>query len=179
LELPILAGAACSAPGGSGDFEITRFLIKQRANLFARDASGLTIFDHLNAALEKNPTSYQRDLWYCALQREGIDIGETIQAHPRVARYDKSYTPEHYRALCYLDRWTKEKLSEQTHDSLEACPWSEEEISELCRIHDKKQVEARRVEKRRQYLDNTDWRRRVKEMKAEMIGEKYSWQRSQ
>ena len=137
-----------SRPWKSCEFEVTRFLIRQRANIFAKDGSGLTIFDHVDAKLTWTSSSYQRDLWYCALQREGVDIGAMIEEHPRIAKYDAYYTPEHFRALCHLDHWTKKNLSQQLHDSLEACPWSEEEISELSRIHDEKEAQVRGMEER-------------------------------
>ena len=138
--------------GNSREFEVTRFLIRQRANIFAEDGSGLTIFDHANARLTWTSSSYHQDLWYCALQREGIDIGAIIEVYPRIAKYDEYYTPEHYRALCCLDHWTEKNLTQQLHDSLEACPWSEEEVSELSRIHDEKEAKARRAEEQMNYL---------------------------
>lgn len=136
-------------PQDSREFEVTRFLIRQHANIFAKDGSGLTIFDHVNAELTWTSKSYQWDLWYCALRREGIDIGAMIEEHPRIAKYNERYTPEHYRALCCLDHWTEENLSQQVHDLLEAYPWSEEEISELSRIHNEKEAKARRDEEER------------------------------
>lgn len=123
-----------SHPQTSQEFEVTRLLIKQRANIFAKDGSGLTIFDYAEAEPTRKYSRYRRDLWYCALQREGIDVGGTIELHPRIVRYNERYTPEHYRALCYLDHWTEENLSRELQDSLEACPWSQEEISELSRF---------------------------------------------
>lgn len=133
-------------PETSRTFEVTRFLIRQRANIHAKDGSGLTIFDHADAAMASESSSYRRDLWYCALQREGIDVDAMIEEHPRIAKYDENYTPEHYRALCHLDHWTDENLSQQVHDLLEAYPWSEEEISELSRTRDEKEAKARRDE---------------------------------
>lgn len=147
-------------PENSSEIEVTRFLIKQRANLFVKDGSGLTIFDHANAILSGGSSSYRRDLWYCALQREGINNGATFEVHPRIAKYNRYYTPEHYRALCYLDHWTEEDLSGQLHESLEACPWSEEEISELSRInHEKEAAVARSLEERRAYFNRRRQRR--------------------
>lgn len=150
-------------PQVSSEFEVTRFLIKQRTNISAKDGSGLTIFDHADAIATKGSSSYRRDLWYCALQREGIDTGTTIEAHPRIVRYSEYCTPEHYRALCCLDHWTEENLSQQVHDSLEAYPWSEDEISELSRIHNEKEAKARRVEEHR--------RRRARTRMDDMVAE--------
>ena len=141
-------------PKTSRTFEVTRFLIRQRANIYAKDGYGLTIFDHVGAAMASESSSYRRDLWYCALQREGIDIGAMIEEHPRIAKYDEDYTPEHYRALCHLDHWTDENLSQQVHNLLEAYPWSEEEISEISRIRDENEAEAARMaEAQRELFD--------------------------
>lgn len=152
-------------PGNSLEVEMTRFLIRQRANIFAKDGSGLTIFDHLNAF----PTNgYRQDLWYCALQREGIDTGQAIEKYSRVAEYDLYYTPEHFRALCYLDSWTDDNLSRQVHDTLEACPWTEEEISAFSRVHDEDlEAEMRRWRERRRRRSLGRETRRMDEMVEE------------
>lgn len=108
------------------------------------------------------------------MRREGIDIGAPIEVNPRIAKYNSKYTPERYRALCYLDRWTEENLSRQVHDILTACPWSEEEISELNCIHVKKEAEvAPRVKQRREYIESKHqgWRRRVSGQMDEMVRE--------
>lgn len=139
-------------PENSSEFEVTRFLIKQRANLFLKDSSGLTIFDHANAILTRESTSYRRDLWYCALQREGMDTNTSVEVPPRIAKYNKYYTPEHYRALCHLDHWTEKDLSRQLRDILEAYPWSEEKISEFSRICDELEADPGRIKERRMYV---------------------------
>jgi len=154
-------------PRFSSEFEIVRLLIKQRANWFAKDACGLTIFDHVNAALEKSSMSYQRDLWYCALQREGIAIDATIETHPRIAKYNKYYTLGHYLALRYFDHWTGENLSRQLQGLLEACLWSDEEISEVSRIREEK---ARLAEEKREY----DKKRRQERLEK---ASHYEWKR--
>jgi hypothetical protein len=135
-------------PGLSHEFKMLRFFIKQRTNLFAKDAYGKTISDHVNAAREWSPTCYQQDLWYCALQRKGIDTAQATEAHPRVAKYGRSYTPEHYRALSYFDSWTDDNLSRQVHNTLDACPWTDEEVYESSRIGDKRR---KKIEKLRNF----------------------------
>jgi hypothetical protein len=129
-------------PGSSRGLETLRFLFSRHANVLATNASGLTIFDLVDPC-RNTFSSYKRDLWYCALRREGIDAGPIMEVHPRITKYDMDYTPEHYRALCYLDNWTKEDLSQQVQDTLEACSWTKEELSELSRIRAEKEEVAR------------------------------------
>jgi hypothetical protein len=117
--------------GTSLEFATLRFLIRQHANVFAKDANGLTVFDYVNKGGGLH-SQYRRDLWYCVLRREGIETGQAIKARPRgVVGYRESYTPEHYGALCYLDTWTKSDLSEQVHDTLKSCPWTQEDALEV------------------------------------------------
>jgi hypothetical protein len=123
--------------------ETLRFLLRKNANALNSDASGSTISDLVDSDFNWPTSTYKRDLWYCALRREGIDTGSTIEAHPRITKYNTLYTPEHYRALCYLDTWTEEDLSQQVQETLEAYPWTREELSELYRIRDEKEKEGR------------------------------------
>ena len=148
-------------PKESWDFERLRFLLRQNANIWAKDASGLTIFDHVNTVLCQL-AAYQRDLWYCALRREGIDIGQANKLYPRTAIYGRKYSPKHYRALCYLDTWTGEDLSQQVHDTLKTHPWTEDEAAELLRMHNKKARERERREKRLEKADQIRERERLK-----------------
>lgn len=115
----------------SWEFQSLRRVLMHSAghavNIYAKDASGLTIFDHVNALPPKS-NSYQRDLWYCALQREGVDVRDDQRMQNRIPLYDKYYTPEHYRALCFLEQWSKGgNLEKKVHDLLEQHPWTEEE----------------------------------------------------
>ena len=135
-------------PDFSLEFETLRLLIRQHANILAKDAFGLTVFDHVNACQFGRFAAYRRDLWYCALWREGIDTGQASEPYLRTARYGKFYTPEHYRALCYLDTWTRGDLSEQLRDDLKTHPWTEEEAAEFYRIRDKCIRQRKRWEKR-------------------------------
>jgi hypothetical protein len=133
----------------------------------------LTKFGHAEAEPTRKYSSYRRDLWYCALQREGLDVGGTIELHARIVRYNERYTLEHYRALCYLDHWTKEDLSRPLQDLLEACPWSQEEISDFSRIHDEKEATARMLEDRLEFSrKNTDGACKKRTNIREMVGEK-------
>lgn len=129
-------------PGSSREFETLRLLLRRRANVFARDASGLTVFDRVNASsspLNEEYWDYRRDLWFCALRREGIDTGQAVMMHPGTFAYNDSYALEHYRALCYLDTWTEEDLSQKIRKTLEAFPSTEEEKDQLTRIRVEKE----------------------------------------
>lgn len=107
-------------PDSSEEFETLRYTIKQRVNIFAKDASGLTVFDHVNAPPNDIYSGYRRDLWYCALWREGIDTRSLPEKHPHVAEYSIFYRLEDFRALCYLDTWTRADVAHQVHEALTA-----------------------------------------------------------
>jgi len=123
-------------PEYSHEFETLRFLLRQRADVFTKDATGLTIFDYVS--LPQN-AGYKRDLWYCALRREGIETGSNIEVHFCSAKHSTSYTLEHYYAMCHLDTWTNVDLSRQVQESLRAYPETKEVTAELCRIRVKKE----------------------------------------
>lgn len=105
--------------------------------------------------------SYQRDLLYCALQREGVDIGLDKGIQNRTPIYDRWYTPEHYRALCFLNEWWgDDDLEEQVQKLLPQHPWTEEERLAMQPIYQEREAwreawrEARRrreEEEKRQY----------------------------
>lgn len=124
----------------SGDFESLRLLLRHSVNIHAKDASGLTIFDHVNALPSKS-NSYQRDLWYCAIQREGVDVGDEQRMQNGTPLYDEYYTPEDYRALCFLEHWNSFNLEEQVYDLLEQHPWTEEEWLVMQPIYQKREAE--------------------------------------
>jgi hypothetical protein len=157
-----LQSMCASSPNSSYEFDTLRCTLRHRGDIFAKDAAGRTVFDHVNATSNLEFSGYRRDLWYCALQREGIDVGPTAGMQSRVAVYNRFYTPQHYRALCYLDDWTEKDLSRQVHETLEGCPWTEEEISELSRIHDEEEREIRALAAKRKRRED----RRLKEKRA-------------
>lgn len=130
-------------PDYSWDFESLRLLLRHSVNIHAKDASGLTIFDHVNALPSKS-NSYQRDLLYCALQRESVVIGVDQEMRNRTALYDEGYTPEHYRALCFLNEWGYHELEEQFQRLLEQHPWTEEEWLVMQPIYLERQAKRRR-----------------------------------
>lgn len=145
----------------SWDFESLRLLLRHSVNIHAKDASGLTVFDHVNALPSKS-NSYQRDILYCALQREGVDIGDDQEMRNRTALYDENYTPEHYRALCFLNEW-EYYLEGQVQKLLEQHPWTEEEWLVMQPIYQKREAER---EARRE-ADREAWRRRPIERKRQ------------
>jgi hypothetical protein len=49
--------------------------------------------------------SYQQDLLYCALLRSGLYTQHDIPPLPAGPTFTPEYTPQHYRALLYLDSW--------------------------------------------------------------------------
>lgn len=118
-------------PGSSDGLESLQVLLDASADPFARDEAGLTLFDHVERHNDPWIGSYQRDLWYCALHRAGIDASAYLHQYPRRANYTRSYTPYHYRAMCSLDHWNKGDLDYQVEQTLADRPWSVEEVEAL------------------------------------------------
>ena len=56
-------------------------------DIHARDAEGLTIFDHIDYLPDCLYGGYRRDLWYCALERAGIDVSFHLVENPSVPSY--------------------------------------------------------------------------------------------
>ena len=141
------------------EFETLRFTLKQGCDICAKDASGLTVSDHVNAPSTAPVSRYRRDLWYCALQREGIDIGSTIEANS-VPEYNIFYNLDHFHALQYLDTWTPTNVSQKVHEALTARDVAyldtEEATLRLSRMRDQREREQRREE----WLKRTRERRR-------------------
>jgi hypothetical protein len=135
-----------SQPETSCAFDTLRFLPRKGVDVLVKDASGMTISDYIDI-LGGTYACYRRDLWNCALQREGIKTDQATGMDRRKAGYTRNYTPEHYRALCYLDTWTEEDLSCQVHEILETYPWTEEEALELSHIRHEEEVRRERREK--------------------------------
>lgn len=125
-------------PGNSRDFETLRLLLRQRVNVFAKDASDMTVSDYVNRSHSTTSYSpfgnYQRDLWYCALRREGIHTGPSNGMHVRTLTYVVRYRLEHYRAMCDLDAWTEKDLSRHFFIRLEPYPDKEEVTRRLARM---------------------------------------------
>ncbi|KAM0722308.1 hypothetical protein Q7P37_001749 [Cladosporium fusiforme] len=151
-------------PHDAEELGALQLLLRSSANVFAKDASELTVFDHVNALPMDQYGSYRRDLWYCALQRESIDIGEYLEMYPRVPVYSAIYTPEHYRALCFLEDWIDDEddgddevygynMEQQVSEILNVHPWTEEESSAMEPIYRlRRERERRWDERQRQFL---------------------------
>lgn len=127
-------------------------------------SSGSTIFDWVNRPYSTESYSpfrrHQRDLWYCALRCEGIDTGQATEMYSKVARWEPNcYTPEHYRALTYLDIWDCDNFSQQVQESLKVHPWTEVDISESAHMRDEKKRKMQEVRVR--------WRDLMRERRRE------------
>lgn len=98
-------------PASSKEMEALVCLLRMPIDREARDSEGLTISDHLSDSygFDCDVGSYRRDLWRCARVRAGLaNDGDSW-----TPRYSTRYTPWHFRALRYLDRWEiHDKLSE-------------------------------------------------------------------
>jgi hypothetical protein len=132
-------------PYASHDLERLEYLLGVFGDICARDAKGRTLFDFVDSFQEDG--SYMYDLWYCALQRVGIDVSSHIAQHPRIPRYghiannhddsyrdDYIYTPEHYHALKHLQSWDVSNFRSQMDRLLQEIPLNEEEAREMERL---------------------------------------------
>lgn len=115
------------APFSSRQLEALLILLSVFKDIYARDNDGCTVFDHVDGMGSPRPSSYVRDLWYCALDRAGFDVSQHLIHHPRTPTYTLHYTPEHYHALKHLDSWNKDNFRSQMDGLLEEIPLSREE----------------------------------------------------
>lgn len=123
-------------PSDSSELEALRFLLTRFTDINATDASGRTISDHVVNADDSNEGSYQRDLWYCALDRTGMlrKLENIHSLRSQKPQFTESYTPLHLYALRYLDGWSESVLWPQVKAVLKEHPWSEEERNEMTRL---------------------------------------------
>jgi hypothetical protein len=131
-----------SYPENSDDFEKLQYLLSIFDDIYATDTQGRTIFDLVDNSPDHVYGSYQRDLWYCALERAGIDVSSHLVQHPRVSYYKtrkySEYTPEHYHALKHLKSWDRFNFRSQMDRLLQEIPLDEDEALEMERLQRKK-----------------------------------------
>lgn len=129
-------------PEKSWEFEKLQYLLSKFDDIYARDAEGRTIFDHVDGVQPHYLDSYRRDLWYCALERAGIDVSSHLAKHPRVPSYKTTkygqYTPKHYHALKHLHSWDEDNFRSQMDRLLQELPLDEDEALEMRRLQRKK-----------------------------------------
>jgi len=120
----------------SEQLERLQYLLSIFDDIDARDTEGRTIFDHVDDAIDGDYPlrGYQRDLWYCALERASIDISHHVANHPRKPIYDYRYTPEYYHALKHLQSWNVSNFGSQMDRLLQEIPLDEEEAREMERV---------------------------------------------
>jgi len=138
-------------PKVSYGFEALQYLLSIFNDIHARDTEGRTIFDHVHEPPNNYHGSYQRDLWYCSLERAGVDISSHPVQHPRVPSYriEKyfEYTPEHYHALKHLQSWDEDNFRSQMDRLLQEIPLDEDEALAMERLRpEKAEVERLRQE---------------------------------
>jgi hypothetical protein len=100
------------------------------------------IFDRVDNGQDDHNGSYRRDLWYCTLERAGIDVSSHLAQHPRVPSYQEvtfhEYTPEHYHALKHLQSWDHSNFRSQMDRLLQKIPLDEDEALEMERLRRKR-----------------------------------------
>ncbi|GAB7326433.1 hypothetical protein MBLNU13_g10445t1 [Cladosporium sp. NU13] len=109
-----------SHPRLSKEFEALQYLLTVFEDVFARDKTGMNIFDMVETDKIQpfDPTmeigSYKQDLWYCALYRAGLSRRLGIPPPITKPVFGSRYTIQHYRALLYLDTWNFSRLNDTT-----------------------------------------------------------------
>lgn len=96
------------APRSSKEFEALQYLLTLFGDIFARDETGMDIFDlvyHSTHCHISRNGSYQEHLWYCAFYRSGLALTCHIPTPPMPPVFSSGYNIQHYRALLYLDTW--------------------------------------------------------------------------
>lgn len=131
-------------PEHSHDLEILLYLLDIFPDHLAVDDEDLTVFDHLHddpyRAMKPGRGSYNRDLWYTALRRSGLETTAEEAARPRKAIYTTTYTPQHYRALCHLQVWNSRKWDPTTKSWTNPMDWTAE-MQQLDKLYGPLQVE--------------------------------------
>ena len=129
-------------PKASCGLEKLQYLFTIFDDIHARDTEGRTIFDHVHEPPDSYTGSYCRDLWYCSLERAGVDISSHLVQHPRVPSYRIErvfeYTPEHYHALKHLQSWDEDNFRSQMDRLLLEIPLDEDEALEMERLQRKR-----------------------------------------
>lgn len=118
-------------PRTSKESEALRFLLGIFRDIYAEDKWGLTIFDYVKDIKDERYGSYRRDLWHNSLRRAGLVPHGYAESQ---AQYTLEYTPQHHRALRYLDSWNEIYDFSIDMASLDAeHPMTEYEAAEMAR----------------------------------------------
>jgi hypothetical protein len=119
---------AADSPSTGEELNITRILLPVVGDVFTQDCDSLTLFDRVqlkrparswmnderstkeynNEAYDTSPKchgSYQQDLFYCAILRSGLCYLHDLPPLPAGPCFTRRYTPQHYRAMLYLNSW--------------------------------------------------------------------------
>jgi hypothetical protein len=152
-------------PSTSEFFEKVQFLLGVFDDVYAQDIEGRTIFDLVNEDRSDSysQTSYRRDVWYCALERAGIDVRDYLTRHPHIAvrksSFREAYTPEHYHALKHLQSWDESNFRSQMDRLLEEIPLEEEESHEMERIRELERLQTMERMRKMKYIreDDQEW----------------------
>jgi hypothetical protein len=114
---------AADHPNIGEELELTRMLLPVSDDIFTQDCDGLSLFDRVQLkrpgrswkkanefdetydTSRKRHGSYQQDLLYCAILRSGLDFLRELPSLPAGPKFTRKYTPQHYRAMLYLNSW--------------------------------------------------------------------------
>lgn len=129
----LFTAAIYFGPSTSYTLQALRLLSSAGVDPHAQDHNGETVYARINArdvsrrAQRKawpDRGSYHQDVWRSALQRQGIDVHED---DPTYWRFTRDYTPEHLRALQFLDSWDEQSFRSQMDQVLQEHPLDDEE----------------------------------------------------
>jgi hypothetical protein len=169
------------SPDYGEELNAARILLPVVGNILAKDRDGHTLFDRLKsnrpalpwkheaAVLElsmdsrsfRRYGSYQQDLLYCALLRSGRYSLRDLPPLPAGPRFTRKYTPQHYRALLYLQTWDGEaEPTVLTRSLLSQDPLLHEERERAPAFHEWNLSDLSTMERR---LEHATFVRRVQE----------------
>lgn len=122
-------------PNTSKSFEALLYLLSVFPKIDAQDRYKKSISDRVSRADDEHG-SYQRDLWYHGLERSGICTHGSLHSRLSASRYTLDYTPQHHRAMRYLDTWTfSEYFGNTDTTEIDAMyPMTEYEAAETARL---------------------------------------------
>jgi hypothetical protein len=139
------------SPDSGEELKMVRILLPVVGDVLAKDCDGLTVFDRVKRKRPALPLpwredimgipypygSYQQDLLYCALLRSGLYTLHDLPSLKARPRFTRLYTPQHYRALLYLQTWDEEAdPMVLTHPLLNEDPLLDEERERAPAFHE-------------------------------------------
>jgi len=156
----LFTAATYFGPNTSYTLQALRLLLDAGIDPHAQDNNGETVYDRINARDASRRAqgeawpdrgSYHQDVWRSAIQRQGIDAQEDDATH---WRFTRDYTPEHLRALQFLDSWGEQSFRSQMDQVLQKHPLDDEETRFM------RQLQFENIDEEDLSRDSEAWERR-------------------